>query len=94
MEKREIGTISYNGEPKYSYYRLSVWNKETAKPSKTSLCCSTSDDFTDLVYNMSLYTIKDDEIYIIDLIEPNMEGKEIEVASWYYNNKREQIDWD
>lgn len=73
------------------YYLLSVWKRNGEK--SFSQCCSTSDDFDDLLYNMTLYRIADDEIYVISRCEDGNEKYQCGNVScnWYFDKTRLQI---
>ena len=74
-----------------TYYLLTVWKRNGEK--SYSQCCSTSTEFDDLLYNMTLYRIKEDEMYVIDMYKDGSErlqGGNV-VASWYYDHNRKQI---
>ena len=76
------------------YYLLSVWKKNGE--NSYSQCCSTSQNFGDLLHNMTLYTIEEDEMYVISLIEngsENNQGGNVNCI-WYYNETRTEITVD
>ena len=76
------------------YYLLSVWKKNGK--NSYSQCCSTSTEFNDLLYNMTLYIIEEDEMYVISLIEngnENNQGGNVN-CTWYYDEKRNEITVD
>lgn len=73
------------------YYLLSVWKKDGK--NSYSQCCSTSQTFDDLLHNMTLYTIGEDEMYVISLIEngnENNQGGNV-ACTWYYDETRTEI---
>ena len=74
------------------YYLLSVWKRNGER--SYSQCCSTSTNFDDLLYNMTLYSIEDDEMYVICMCENGNElnQKGVVFCDWYYNKEREQIE--
>ena len=74
-----------------TYYLLTVWKRSGEKSN--SLCCYSSTNFDDSLYNMTLCKIKEDEMYVIDMYKngnENYQGGNV-VASWYYDYKRKQI---
>lgn len=74
-----------------TYYLLTTWKKNGEKGS--NIDWSISSNFDDLLHDMSLYTIKEDEMYVIDQFNHG-NGKfrgAVVVASWYYDHNRNQM---